>query len=453
MAASSPLDCIRREAIVLTGDASGFDAIVRQIGDARIVLLGEATHGTHEFYAYRAEISKRLICEKGFDAIAVEADWPDALCVSRTVQHLEDGLTGKTGNPAAHALRGFERFPRWMWRNTDVLAFVEWLHAYNATVGSQDASVGFFGLDLYSLRSSMDSVVRYLDKTAPELANEARRRYGCFDHLADDPQSYGYAVMSGRRESCEQETVRQLVAMVSEAGKMLKTDGHRSTDELFYAQQNARVVRDAERYYRTMFRGRDESWNIRDTHMADTLEALCEHIARRKGRPARVVVWAHNSHLGDARATEASERGELNLGQLTRERFGVADTFLLGFTTHAGTVAAASDWDSPPQLKKVRPSRSDSVERLFHDTGFGDILLPMRSRPKLASALTEPLLERAIGVIYRPETERYSHYFHVRLAEQFDAVVHLDETRAVEPLDLPAVWRHEELPETFPSGF
>ena len=451
MPGRSPLDCIRREAIVLTGDATGFDAIVRKIGDARIVLLGEATHGTHEFYAYRAEISKRLICEKGFDAIAVEADWPDALCVSRTVHHLEDDLAGKSADPGAQALRGFARFPRWMWRNTDVLAFVEWLHAHNAAVGSRDESVGFFGLDLYSLRTSMDAVVRYLDKTAPELANEARHRYGCFDHLADDPQNYGYAVVSGRRESCEEETVRQLVAMAAEAGKM-QQEQQRNIDELFYAQQNARVVRNAERYYRTMFKGRNESWNARDTHMADTLEALCEHIARRKGRPARVVVWAHNSHLGDARATEASARGEINLGQLTRERFGTTETFLLGFTTHTGTVAAASDWDCPPQRKRVRPSHSDSVERLFHDAGFGDILLPMRSRPKLAESLSRPLLERAIGVIYRPETERYSHYFHVRLNEQFDAVVHLDETRAVEPLDQPVAWSHEELPETFPSG-
>jgi erythromycin esterase-like protein len=455
MGTSSLIESIRREAVVLReedGENAVF-AVLQAIGDARIVLLGEATHGSHEFYRMRSRISQRLIKEKGFDAIAVEADWPDALRVSRYVQKASD-ITGQAAKTRAarDALAGFQRFPRWMWRNTDVLELVEWLHKHNAAIGTPENRVGFFGLDLYSLRNSMDSVVRYLEQNDPELAQEARQRYACFDHLAEDPQLYGHAVVSGRRESCEREVARQLSALFSESARILGQDGAAAEDELFYAQQNARVAQNAELYYRAMFSRGYESWNARDTHMADTLEALCKHIADRRGRPAKVAVWAHNSHLGDARATEPGEEGELNLGQLVRERFEESETFLLGFTTHTGTVAAASDRDNPPEIKKIRPSLPNSVERLFHDTGLGNFLLSMRGSQALRGPLSEPRLERAIGVVYRPETERMSHYFHVDLARQFDAVVHIDESRAVEPLDQPAPWRHDELPETYPSG-
>ncbi|WP_019141316.1 erythromycin esterase family protein [Noviherbaspirillum massiliense] len=451
---------LRREAHAW-GHNEGFNPLIEQIGDASVVLLGEATHGSHEFYRARAEISKRLIYSKGFDAIAVEADWPDALCISRYVQSSDqnDG----TSNPASdstiardkiadEALQGFTRFPRWMWRNTEIVELIGWLRSHNMRIAAPDRRIGFFGLDLYSLRKSMDAVVRYLDQVDPAAARNARYRYSCFDHLAEDPQRYGYAATFGTKKNCEEEVVQQLVALTSEAGKYLAHDGRAASDELFYAQQNARVAQNAEAYYRSMFHGRDESWNLRDTHMMETLYALREHIGQRKGSPAKIIVWAHNSHIGDARATEMGDHGQLNLGQLVRERFGAEETFLLGFSTHAGTVTAASDWDSPAILKTIIPSRQDSFERLFHNTGLGNFMLPIRGNEVVSALLDERRLERAIGVIYLPETERLSHYFHASMARQFDAVIHLDHTSALRPLDPSPYWKHEEVPETYPSG-
>ncbi|MDB5840135.1 MAG: erythromycin esterase family protein [Herminiimonas sp.] len=422
------------------------EQLLKEIGDASIVLLGEATHGTQEFYRARAEISQRLITEKGFDAIAVEADWPDALRVSRYIQHASKDLT------SADALAGFERFPQWMWRNTEVVALVDWLREHNEKIVRPQWKVGFFGLDLYSLRSSMDAVIRYLEKVDPEAARRARARYGCFDHLAEDPQHYGYAATFGMKKDCEEEVIRQLVALTSDTAGYLKHEGRDALDELFYAQQNARVAKSAEAYYRSMFRGRDESWNLRDTHMADTLDALRRHITDRKGSRAKLVVWAHNSHIGDARATEMGAHGQLNLGQLVRERYDPDESYLVGFTTHDGTVTAASEWDAPPELKKVNPSRQDSFERLFHDTGLGDFMLPIRGRITVPDPLSEQKLERAIGVIYLPDSERVSHYFHADMSRQFDAVIHIDRTTAVRPLDHSVHWKHEEVPETYPFG-
>ena len=435
---------IRRHAQPLR-DLADVDLLVRQIGDARWVLLGEATHGTREFYRLRIELTRRLIESHGFDAVAVGADWPSALRASRYARG------AGADRSAVAALGDFERFPRWMWRNTEVAAWLDWLRTHNAGIADPGRRVGFFGLDLYSLRESMDAVVRYLDHEDPEAAKRARARYGCFDDLADDPQAYGYAVTFGLREPCQRGVLQQLIELCARASERL---GDGDGDELFYAQQNARVVRNAEVYHRTMFGGRTDSWNVRDRHMTETLLLLGDHLSNRRGRPARIVVWAHNSHIGDARATEVSRQGQLNLGQLVREhRSDPAETFLLGFTTHAGTVTAADDWDAEAETKKIVPSRADSVERLLHDSGLERFVLPLRSAPEsLRQLLGEPRLERAIGVVYRPDTERWSHYFEARVGHQFDAVVHLDTTEALRPLPGVDDLRHLAEPETYPSG-
>jgi erythromycin esterase-like protein len=412
------------------------------IGDAQFVLIGEASHGTREFYRTRADLTRRLIEERGFTAIAVEADWPDALRVNRYVRGQGADATSD------QALAAFRRFPRWMWRNTVVQEFVEWLREYNQ---NSAAPAGFYGLDLYSLHTSIEAVLGYLDKVDPESATRARARYSCFDHFGDDPQVYGYATTAGIAEPCENEVVGQLVELQQEAGRLAtkSADG----DEAFFAVQNARLVRNAEAYYRAMFSGRVPSWNLRDQHMAETLEALRTHVQRKAG-DAKMVVWAHNSHLGDASATAMAAEGELNLGQLVRERHG-RKAFLLGFTTYRGTVTAASNWDEPAQQRQVRPALAGSYEALLHEAAtpeMPDFLLNLRD-PEVASHLRPARLERAIGVIYRPETERFSHFFLASLPDQFDAVIHLDRTSALTPLDPDPGWETaEELPETFPFG-
>jgi erythromycin esterase-like protein len=425
----------------LAGAAEDYDRIVDLVGDSRFVLLGEASHGTHEFYRERAEITKRLVQEKGFTAIAVEADWPDAYRINRYVQRLSDDVD------AIEALTDFKRFPTWMWRNTVVVEFVEWLRARNDTL-ADDQKAGFYGLDLYSLHASMAAVLRYLEKVDPEKAKQARDRYGCFDQFGEDAQKYGYLTALGLTKSCEDEVIKELVELQRRAMDYARRDGRAAEDNFFEAVQNARVVKNAEEYYRTMFLGDVSSWNLRDRHMVETLEALVAHLERRSGS-AKIIIWAHNSHLGDARATDMGRRGELNVGQLVRERHG-RDAVLIGFTTHHGTVTAASNWDAPAERKYVRPGLVGSFEAAFHDTEIGRFLLNLRERDPMPQALLEPRLERAIGVIYRPDTERMSHYFYARLPDQFDAVLHFDETRAVQPLDYSAEWEAGELPETFP---
>lgn len=436
-------DAVREAAHPLTGAAKDYDPLLELIGEARFVLIGEASHGTHEFYRERALITRRLIAEKGFTAVAVEADWPDAYRVNRYVRGSGDGAT------AVEALAGFTRFPTWMWRNADVLDFVGWLRAYNDE-HPQDARAGFYGLDLYSLYSSIAAVIGYLDKVDKAAAQRARQRYACFEHFGTDPQVYGYAASFGAAESCEDETVNQLVEMQRRTAELMQRDGRLAEDEFFYAEQNARLARNAEAYYRSMFRGRTSSWNLRDRHMAETLDALAAHLDRQVGC-AKIVVWEHNSHLGDARATEMGEGCELNVGQLVREHYG-REAVLVGFSTYSGTVTAASDWDAPAERKRVLPALSGSYEALFHEVGAARFLLTLRGDGKAAQALRERRLERAIGVIYRPDTERISHYFYARLPDQFDAVIHIDETRAVEPLERSSGWERGKLPETYPSG-
>ena len=434
---------IRSAAHRLERAPADFDPLLDRIGDARVVLLGEATHGTHEFYRARAELTRRLIEEKGFGIVAVEADWPDAYRVNRWVRG--------TGNDAdaEEALGGFRRFPTWMWRNADVLDFAGWLRGHNDARASGEPKVGFYGLDLYALYTSIGAVLEYLESVDPELAAGARGRYACFDHFGEDSQAYGYAARMGVSPDCEREAVQQLVELRRQAEDLARRDGRIPEDEFFYAEQNARLIVNAEQYYREMFGSRVASWNLRDRHMAETLDALLRHFDRPE-RPARAVVWEHNSHIGDARETELGRSGEWNVGQLAREAYG-GDAFLVGFTTARGTVTAAVDWDGPAERQQVRAPLEGSWESAFEATGIERFLL-LLDDPALRPFGDVTLLERAIGVVYRPETERLSHYFEARLLRQFDAVFHHDRTRAVEPLERTAQWEGGEAPETWPFG-
>nr|WP_090280517.1 erythromycin esterase family protein [Mycolicibacterium komanii]CRL76633.1 erythromycin esterase-like enzyme [Mycolicibacterium komanii] len=445
----APAEVIARAAVEAPGGMPPVEALDEIIGDARVVLIGESSHGTHEFYEARAQITKWLIEEKGFCGVAAEADWPDANRVNRYVH-------GRGADSSAdEALRGFERFPAWMWRNVVVRDFVDWLHGHNQRIDTTGGGrqAGFYGLDLYSLHRSMREVIAYLDEVDPQAAARARVRYACFDHAsADDGQAYGFAAAFGAGLSCEREVVEQLVETQKITLEYARRDGLLAEDEAFYAQQNALTVRDAERYYRAMVSGRVTSWNLRDQHMAQTLQALLTHLDRRNGaHTSRIVVWAHNSHVGDARATEVSSDGQLTLGQLVRERHGDGCR-LIGLTTYSGTVTAAGEWGGIAERKVVRPALNGSIEELFHETDQPAFLIS----PLISRAAARPLdvvrLSRAIGVIYLPATERQSHYYHVRPGEQFDAIIHIDRTRALEPLEVSSVWIAGETPETYPTG-
>lgn len=447
--APSVIDLVRDSAHPLGHNRQDYDPLLESIGDARFVLLGEASHGTHEFYRERAQITKRLVLEKGFTAITVEADWPDAYRVNRYIR-------GESSDPdAEEALGSFKRFPAWMWRNADVLDFVGWLRSYNESLAPGSRKAGFYGLDLYSLHTSIEAVLMYLDKVDPEGARRARYRYGCFEHFREDPQAYGYAAGFGLSHTCESEVIAQLIDLQRRAADYARRDGRIAADDFFYAEQNARLIKNAEEYYRTMFRGRISSWNLRDAHMAETLDALVVHLSLVERLalqgPLKVVVWAHNSHLGDARATDQGRSGEWNVGQLVREKYG-RECFAVGFTTYRGTVTAASDWGGAAERKRVRPGMPGSFESLFHDVNIPAFLVNLPRGSQIANGLGEPMLERAIGVIYRPESEMASHYFQARLSDQFDAVIHFDQSRAVEPLEATSEWGAGEPAETFPSG-
>lgn len=433
-------DELRSAARPLSSGPEDHNPFLEMVGDARLVLLGEGSHGTHDFYQARADITRRLIAEKGFSAVAAEADWPDAYRVNRYVRRESDDTS------ASEALGGFKRFPTWMWRNTVVRDFVDWLRDFNATRSDQ-TKAGFFGLDLYSLFNSIEAVVEYLDRVDPDAAERARYRYGCFEHFGEDSQAYGYVAAFDLSRSCEDSAISQLIELQRRG---MERPGRGSGDDFFDAQQNARLVKNAEEYYRSMFRGRRSSWNLRDTHMAETIDALVSYLERQEREP-KIVVWAHNSHLGDARATEMGRQGELNVGQLVRQKYGDS-AVLVGFTTYTGTVTAATNWDEPGERKRVRPALPESYESAFHNTGIPDFFLDLQNGAGDAKLFREDRLERAIGVIYRPESERVSHYFHASMRDQFDAVYHFDQTRAVEPLEKPERWHDVEPPETFPSG-
>ncbi|HEY8615605.1 erythromycin esterase family protein [Phenylobacterium sp.] len=417
-------------------DDPAFGRCFDGFADARVVLLGEASHGTSEFYRARAAVTRHLIEHHGFNIVAVEADWPDAAVIDRHVRY-----RGKAKN----AREAFNRFPTWMWKNREVEQFTDWLRDHNRFRADGERA-GFYGLDLYNLQGSIRAVIDYLDRVDPEAAKVARARYGCILPWSEEPAVYGRVALTRGYAPCEDE----VAAMLKE---MLERDfvGRDGEDDFVDAAMNARLVQDAEAYYRVMYYGSEESWNLRDTHMFDTLEALLEA----RGPGSKAVVWAHNSHIGDARATDMGKaRGELNLGQLCRQRWG-ADARLIGFGTHTGEVACASDWDEPMEIKRVRPSRPDSYEAIAHEAGGARWLLDLRegAHTELRERLMAPRLERFIGVIYRPETERWSHYVECVLPEQFDGFVWFDETSAVTPLDVRQTGDHESgREETWPFG-
>jgi protein-L-isoaspartate(D-aspartate) O-methyltransferase len=399
-------------------DSVELGSLLERIGDARVVLLGEATHGTSEFYRMRARITRELVLRRGFRMVAVEADWPDAAVVDRYVRHRA---------PAAHTFRPFERFPTWMWRNREMQEFIEWMREYNRDVHDPSARVSFHGLDLYSLHTSAAAVIGYLERVDPRSARVARERYGCLSPWQGDPAAYGRAANTGSYRLCEREVVRTLRELLARRIEYSEADG----DDFADALHNARLVANAERYYRVMYYGSVESWNLRDQHMFDTLESLLAF----RTPESKIVVWEHNSHIGDARATEMGARGEHNVGSLSRVKFGDA-LFTVGFGTDHGTVAAASEWDGPMEIKRVRSARSDSYEGLFHAADLSAGLLHLRypAREAVREELSDPRLERAIGAIYRPETELESHYFHAALSRQFDEFIWFDASTAVTPI-------------------
>ncbi|MFZ2469940.1 protein-L-isoaspartate(D-aspartate) O-methyltransferase [Parvibaculum sedimenti] len=407
------------------------EPLMRRIGDARIVLIGEASHGTSEFYRLREKITRALIAWKGFSFVSIEGDWPDAARIDNYVRHLDYA-------PSEWA--AFARFPTWMWRNREVRAFVDWLREYN---GEQDAArrVAFYGLDLYSLYNSIRAVLDYLDEVDPRTAQIARLRYGCLTPWQSDPATYGRAALSGAYRSCEEHVAHMLSDLMGKRQAYARHDGERFLD----AVQNAKLVAGAEQYYRIMYYGSRASWNLRDTHMFETLKTLLDH----HGPASKAIVWAHNSHIGNAAATDMGARGEINIGQLCRDAFG-DEVYSIGFGTDHGTVAAATDWDGEMEVKHVRPALAGSYERLCHESGRARFFLPLRGADAdLTAGLMKPRLERAIGVIYRPQTELQSHYFETMLPRQFDEYVWLDETKAVTPLTTGEL---SGAAETYPFG-
>jgi len=415
-------------------DDPAFGTFFDRFADARVVCLGEASHGTSEFYRARAAISRRLIERHGFTIVAVEGDWPDCATIDRYVRH----------RPARELeFTAFERFPMWMWRNREVDAFVRWMRRHNES-RAYERMCGFYGLDLYNLSASIDAVIRFLDEEDPELATLAHRRYGCLEPWAADPALYGRHSLLEGYARCEVGVIQMLKDLLQKQVDCFGAE----CDEWLDAAANARLVKDAEAYYRIMYHGSAESWNLRDTHMFDTLNMILDA----KGPDSKAIVWAHNSHIGNARFTDMGmHREELNIGQLVKDKWGPRAR-LIGFGTHSGTVAAADDWDQPMKIKRVQPSLPESHERMSHESGVDRFLLDLRDG-EVREGLMEPRLERFIGVIYRPETERWSHYSEAILPKQFDGWVWFDETRAVTPL--PGELRpgeHREVEETYPFG-
>ncbi len=421
---SSLINTIRNTVYPLNNDPQSYYPLLDRIADAHFVLLGEATHGTSQFYTARAQITSLLIKEKGFNVIAVEADFPEVQPIN---QFLKSNQIQKS---AAESLDGFRRFPVWMWKNKEMLSFIEQLKNFNLQM-PVEKRVAFYGLDLYSLYSSIEAVISYLDKVDPDAAAMARKRYACFYRYGNDDDSYGQA-MNYVKENCQKQVVEQLLELQKKRNEYLQQNNLQGNEELFYAEQNARVAKDAEQYYREMFSRRVKTWNLRDLHMADMVEELSNHITKISGT-AKIVVWAHNSHVGNALATEFSESEELSLGQLVLFRHW-GDSYLVGFTTYNGTVAAASQWGAKVEKKILSPALDGSYEELFHNTDIKKFMLDFNDLPSDLDEFKHNHLERSVGVVYTPESERVSHYFNARIADQFHAVIHIDHTSAIEPL-------------------
>lgn len=415
-------------------DKVNLDRLMERIGDSRLVLLGESSHGTAEFYDMRARITKELIERKGFNIIAVEADWPDAA-------HINNFIQGNESDPLLKT-KPFSRFPTWMWANYSVMNFLEWLKNHNLKKASPPKGVSFYGLDLYNLFGSIDVVLDFLEEVDPTTAEMARSRYACLAPYADDPLEYSRSILTKEFKGCEKEVVEVLTNILKRRLEYAMKGG----DKFFNAERNAYLIRNTERYYRSMYYAENNSWNQRDSHMFETLKSVLVH----NGPDSKAVIWGHNSHIGDARATEMSTRGEFNLGQLVREEYGDG-AYLIAFGTDHGTVAAASSWGGPMEIKEVKASHIDSYERLFHEVKTDNFLLPLREPLKKITRdkLLSDKLERAIGVIYRPESERQSHYFYSSLPNQFDEFIWFDETHAVEPLPKKTI---DGMPVTFPFG-
>ncbi len=437
------ISLIKKNAYPLKSDKNNFDSLLDLIGDASWVLLGEATHGTQEFYSLRAEITQQLIEKKGFSVVALEADWPDAHRINEYIQH-------ESSDKTFSALDGFKRFPQWMWRNTVVVDFIGWLYRYNGKATAAK-KISLYGLDLYSLFSSIHAVINYLESIDPAAAQRARIRYKCFEQYEHNIIQYGLDMSRlNISKTGQDDVIEQIKDLHRNSFEFLRADGAKAHAAFFNAERNAHVIKNAEHYYRSFFFSNPAtSWNIRDTHMFETAVAIHDHTAKTVKQP-KIIIWAHNSHIGNAAATQMASLGELNLGQLIKATYK-DDAKLIGFTTHTGTVAAASEWDSPVEHKKVRPSLENSFENLFHRCGIPQFLLPLHQDPELAKLLKQERLERAIGVIYRPETERQSHYFKAQLSAQFDAIIHYDQTKALQPLETTSAWTPEP-DQTYPTG-
>ena len=424
-----------------------FEKLIEVLKNHKIIMLGESTHGTHEFYKARIELTKELIKNHKITAITLEGDWPSVYKINKYVQ----GSSPK--DTAFSSLSSIDQFPLWMWRNKDFLEFVIWLYEHNTQL-EQKNRIGIFGLDLYSLHKSALEVIKYLEKVDPKESELAKQRYNCFDKFGFDMQNYGYLTTQNLAPDCQKEIVEQLVSLQEKSHEYLKDDGFVKQEELFCAEQNSIVVKNAETYYKSLFFGGSNiSWNIRDSHMMNTLKFLYDH-QKNQAKDPKIIVWAHNSHIGDCRATQFADDGQINIGQLAREYFG-NKVFLLGFMTYQGTVSAASEWGAQVERKIVRPGISESYEKLFHE-----LARPEQSRRADTDLLIfsdklselDPMLQRAIGVIYKPETERFSHYFLTDLKKQFNALIYYDYTIAVEPLEKTAEWEKGEMPATYPFG-
>jgi len=435
---------IINNASLLTDGSIDYKLFDEQFNKASIVLLGEASHGTSEFYKIRAKISQKLITDYGFNAVAIEGDWPDVYQINRYVQ----GITPR--NTLNKVFSHFKRFPLWMWRNQPMLDFVKWLKIHNDS-SSQNQKVGVYGLDLYSIHSSIEEIIKFLNKEDPAAAIRARDRYKCLDTAIHDPGMYGFLAHMDLKGSCADAVTQQLIELNKKAASLfIQQDKGVEADEYFQIVQNAHLIKSAEAYYRNMFKEEVSTWNLRDKHMFDTLQNIQSYLSKKISKPAKIIIWAHNSHIGNAKATEMGKSGEFNIGQLVKESYG-EKSFSIGFTTYSGTVRAASNWGDEGKIKCINPGLATSYEHLFHSTNLENFILALNNS-ELCTILRKPRLERAIGVIYKPETERMSHYFRATLPDQFDAVCHLDITTAIEPLLEKGSLEEEEVPDTFPSG-